>query len=315
MMYNQIMRTTEFTDLIGNTPLVAMRHLQTPPGVTIYAKLESQNPTGSIKDRIVHKMIQIAEKAAIINPGDTIVEASSGNTAIALAMIGKQRDYKIHVVIPNDVAPSIADILKLYGTTVTWCESRVGMKGAIETAIKLAKDNGYHYLDQFDNNANVDAHYETTGVEICNALPQVDVFIAGIGTGGTIMGVGRRLREANPKVKLIGVTPRMGERLQGLRTFSEGYVPPLLDLDYLDGRFLVDTSTAANAARVAVEEEGLLAGISSGATLSVALRVAQDMKDGNIVVMFSDGGWKYLPAKPWDAAVDGLESLDEIHWW
>lgn len=309
------MKKNGFTELIGNTPLVAMRQLATPDGVTIYAKLESQNPTGSIKDRIVHKMIQNAEQAKVIMPGDTIVEASSGNTAIALAMIGKQRNYKIHVVIPKDVAPSIGDILRLYGTTVTWCDSRVGMKGAIETAVKIAADNGYHYLDQFDNSANIAAHYETTGIEICEALPKIDVFIAGIGTGGTIMGVGKRLRETNPQVKLIGVTPRMGERLQGLRYFSEGYVPPLLDLDYLDGRFLVDTATAANAARLAVEQEGILAGISSGATLSVALRLAQDMKEGNIIVMFSDGGWKYLPANPWEAAAAGTESLDEIHWW
>ena len=309
------MTKSEFTGLIGNTPLIAMPHLSTRPGVTIYAKLESQNPTGSIKDRIVHKMIQDAERYGSIKPGDTIVEASSGNTAIALAMIGKQRNYKIHVVIPNDVAPSIADILKLYGTKVTWCNSRVGMKGAIETAITLARDNGYHYLDQFDNEANINAHYETTGIEICDALPAVDVFVAGIGTGGTIMGVGRRLREVNPHVRLIGVTPRMGERLQGLRTFSEGYVPPLLDLNFLDGRFLVDTATAANAARLVVEKEGILAGISSGATLSVALRLAQNMTEGNIVVMFSDGGWKYLPASPWDAASAGSDSLDEIHWW
>ena len=309
------MNKSEFTGLIGNTPLIAMPHLSTRPGVTIYAKLESQNPTGSIKDRIVHKMIQDAERSGSIKPGDTIVEASSGNTAIALAMIGKQRNYKIHVVIPNDVAPSIADILKLYGTKVTWCNSRVGMKGAIETAITLAQDNGYHYLDQFDNEANINAHYETTGIEICDALPSVDIFVAGIGTGGTMMGVGRRLREVNPHVRLIGVTPRMGERLQGLRAFSEGYVPPLLDLNFLDGRFLVDTATAANAARLAVEKEGILAGISSGATLSVALRLEQNMTEGNIVVMFSDGGWKYLPANPWDAAAAGSGSLDEIHWW
>jgi len=292
-----------------------MPRLSLQPGVMIYAKLESQNPTGSIKDRIVQKMIQNAEATGAIRPGDTIVEASSGNTAIALAMIGKQHNYSIHVVIPNDVAPSIADILKLYGTTVTWCDSRVGMKGAIEIAINLATDNGYHYLDQFDNEANIATHYETTGIEICNALSSIDVFIAGIGTGGTIMGVGRRLREANPNVKLIGVTPRMGERLQGLRTFDEGYNPPLLDLNYLDGRFLVDNATAANIVRLVVEKEGILAGISSGATLSVALRIAQDMTKGNIVVMFSDGGWKYLPARPWQAAAAASESLDEIHWW
>ena len=159
------------------------------------------------------------------------------------------------------------------------------------------------------------AHYETTGKEIIQALPQIDVFVAGIGTGGTIMGVGRRLREHNPQVRLIGITPRMGERLQGLRSLSEGYVPPLLDLDQLNGRFLVDTADAVEAARLVVSSEGILAGVSSGAALSVAIRVANDMDSGNIVVMFSDGGWKYLPARLWGSSVPDSERLDDTHWW
>jgi cysteine synthase len=301
--------------LIGGTPLVEMPRLSPKPGIRLFAKLEGQNPTGSIKDRIVLRMLNEAERRGDIAPGSTIVEASSGNTAIALAMIGKQRGYRIHVVVPNDVAPSIRDILELYNTEVTWCESRAGMRGAIELALDIAQRKNCYYLDQFDDKANVATHYETTGKEIIEALPQVDVFVAGIGTGGTIMGVGRRLREENPQVRLIGVTPRMGERLQGLRSLSEGYVPPLLDLDRLDGRFLIDTVDAVEGARLVVSSEGILAGVSSGAALSAALRVAYDMDSGNIVIMFSDGGWKYLPARLWGSPVQDTETLDDTHWW
>lgn len=305
----------DLLSLIGRTPLVEMPRLGLKPSVRLFAKLEGQNPTGSIKDRIVLRMVDEAEKRGDLGPNSTIVEASSGNTAISLAMIGKQRGYRIHVVIPNDVAPSIRDILELYETEVTWCESSAGMRGAIELARGIAQRSNCYYLDQFDDNANVTAHYETTGKEIIQALPQIDVFVAGIGTGGTIMGVGRRLREHNPQVRLIGITPRMGERLQGLRSLSEGYVPPLLDLDQLNGRFLVDTADAVEAARLVVSSEGILAGVSSGAALSVAIRVANDMDAGNIVVMFSDGGWKYLPARLWGSSVPDSERLDDTHWW
>ena len=189
------------------------------------------------------------------------------------------------------------------------------MKGAIDLAKELAREPGCHYLGQFDNQINLETHYRTTGEEIAQALPQVDVLVAGIGTGGTITGVGRRLREANPNLQIVGVEPRMGEALQGLRSLSEGYVPPLLDLSQLSRRFLVDSATAIEAAHMIVEKEGLLAGISSGATLHAALRASVDLAEGNIVVMFSDGGWKYLPARPWDAARAGAKDLDETHWW
>ena len=301
--------------LIGNTPLVELTHLPPKPGVRIFAKLEGQNPTGSIKDRIVLAMIEAAERRGDLNPGDTIVEASSGNTAIALAMLGKQKGYGVRVVIPWGATPSVGDILNVYGVDITWCEPEAGMKGAIDLARSFAEAQGHYYLGQFADEVNLETHYQATGLEIVQALPTIDLFVGGIGTGGTIMGVGRRLRESNPDVRIIGVEPRMGERLQGLRNLSDGFIPPLLDLKQLDGRFLVDSASAIKMVHAIVRAEAIIAGISSGATLHVALRLAKGMDQGNIVVMFSDGGWKYLPARPWDAAQEGSEALDDTYWW
>ena len=301
--------------LVGNTPLVELAHMSPKPGIRIFAKLEGQNPSGSIKDRIALAMIEEAETEGRLRPGGTIVEASSGNTAIALAFVGKQKGYAVRVVIPGEVAPSIGDLLHLYGAEITWCEPRAGMKGAIDLAQEMSWSEGFHYVGQFDNRINLRTHYHNTGAEIAAGMPSVDVFVAGIGTGGTITGVGRRLREINPQIRIVGVEPRMGESLQGLRSLSEGYVPPLLDLGLLDRRFLVDNATAIDMSRRIVEHEGILAGISAGAALHAAYRVAEDMEQGNIVVMFSDGGWKYLPARPWDAARAGSDELDDTHWW
>ncbi|MDA0733873.1 MAG: cysteine synthase family protein [Chloroflexi bacterium] len=309
------MPASTLLSLIGNTPLIELTHLSPQKGIRIFAKLEGQNPSGSIKDRITLAMVEEAEIRGELRAGDTIIEASSGNTAIALALIAKQRGYQVRVIIPGEVAPSIGDLLELYGAEIIWCEPKAGMKGAIDLAREMAQAQGYHYLGQFDNRINQETHYRTTGKEIVQALSQIDVLVAGIGTGGTITGVGQRLREANPNLQIVGVEPRMGEALQGLRSLSEGYVPPLLDLTLLNRRFMVDSATAIDATHLIVEKEGLLAGISSGATLYAALRVAKDMDEGNIVVMFSDGGWKYLPARPWDAAKAGTEDLDETHWW
>ena len=315
LVYNGPMPTVRLLSLIGDTPLVELPHLAPNAGIRIFAKLEGQNPTGSVKDRIVLAMVEAAERRGDLKPGTTIVEASSGNTAIALAMVGRQKGYGVRVIIPRGVAPSMDDILSIYGADVTWCEPLAGLKGAIDLALSMAQTHGYYPLQQFANPVNLETHYQTTGREIAEALPVIDVFVAGIGTGGTIMGVGRRLRESNPNVRLIGVEPRLGERLQGLRSPAEGFVPPLLDLKQLDGRFLVDSASAIESARAVVRAEGILAGVSSGATLDAALRLAKRMDRGNIVVMFSDGGWKYLPTKPWDAAEQGSRDLDEIHWW
>ncbi|MFQ6028932.1 MAG: PLP-dependent cysteine synthase family protein [Dehalococcoidia bacterium] len=309
------MTASSLVDLIGNTPLVELSHMSPKPGIRLFAKLEGSNPSGSIKDRIVLAMVEEAERRGELQPGDTIIEASSGNTGIALSLIGKLKGYHTHVVIPEEVAPSVGDLLELYGAEITWCESRVGMKGAIDLSQEIAQSGRGHYLGQFDNYINLETHYRTTGAEIVRALPQIDVFVAGIGTGGTITGVSRRIKESNPQVSVVGVEPRMGEALQGLRSLSEGYVPPLLDLGQLSRRFLVDSATAIETARRIVEQEGIFAGVSAGATLHAALRVAAGMEKGNIVVMFSDGGWKYLPSRPWDAAREGSEDLDKTHWW
>ena len=210
----------------------------------------------------------------------------------------------------------MAELLATYGAEVVWSEPMAGMKGAIEMADRLSREEGLFNTRQFESAANLQAHYETTGPEILDALPRVDAFVAGVGTGGTLMGVGRRLRERNPATRIVGVESKMGEQLQGLRNLQEGYVPPLLDLDMLSGRFLVDTDEAFRWARLVLEKEGIFAGVSSGAVLSCAQRVAQRMDEGNIVVIFADGGWKYLSAGPW---LDEMEARkldpDETAWW
>lgn len=301
---------------VGNTPLVELRHVPVRPGVRLFAKLEGMNPSGSIKDRIALAMVEEAEEQGRLRPGDTIVEASTGNTALALALISRQRGYKLKVVMPTRVAPGIAELLQLFGAAVVWCEPKVGMKSTIDMARQLGQEPGHVALLQFENQANVRAHYEGTAVEILKALPQVDAFVAGIGTGGTLTGVGRRLKEANPGTQVVGVEPRFGEHLQGLRSLEEGYIPPLLDMALLDGRFLVGTQTAFQRARALARSEGILAGVSSGAVLHAALRLAERMERGNIVCCFADGGWKYLPSylatfKPHDAKA----SADDIAWW
>ncbi len=299
---------------VGNTPLVELR-VSSTPDVRILAKLEGSNPTGSVKDRVALALVEAAEASGALTPGGTIVEASSGNTAIALSMVATRKGYRAQVVLPKNVAPSIRDVLELYGVSTIFCDQCDDMKSAIDLANKLAQTRGWHPLGQFDSPVNVDVHYRTTGAEILAQAGHVDVFVAGIGTGGTLMGVGRRLREANPDVRIVGVEPKLGEHLQGLRDLDEGFRPPLLDLDQLDGRWLVDAATAIAAAQGLARDEGICAGISAGAGLHAAVKEAERLERGTIVVMFSDGGWKYLPARPWSAAAAGDEALDEVHWW
>ena len=303
-------------DTIGNTPLIELTRLELPDGIRLYAKLEGHNPSGSVKDRIAVALVRHLEKTRGLRPGDTLIEASTGNTAIALAMIARQRDYDFKVVIPRGVVPSIEDTLDLLGVEIIWCEPRSGMLGAIELSRTLAKERGWHVVGQFDSPVNVQTHYDTTGAEILQQLPRVDVLVAGIGTGGTMMGTGRRLRTRDPLLQMIGVEPKIGEQLQGLRSLEDGYHPPLLNLDELNGRFLVSSAVALSTARQVVRTEGIFAGVSSGAALHAALRVARRLKaPANIVVMFSDGAWKYLPVRPWKDAIAGNPCLDETHWW
>lgn len=314
-MYNCVVPTSDLLQLIGQTPLVELKRLSPKPGIRIFAKLEGQNPSGSVKDRIALALVEAAERRGALRPGATIVEASSGNTALALAFVAKQKGYQARVVLPRGIAPNIGDLLALSGVRITWVDAVGGMKVAIDTARELAAAGECVPLGQFTEAANVQAHYQTTGVEIAAALDQIDYFVAGIGTGGTIMGVGRRLRESNPEVKLIGIEPKLGERLQGLRNLQEGFIPPLLDLAFLDGRFMVDAASAFACAQDVARLEGIFGGASAGAAVHVAQRLAERVERANIVLMFADAGWKYLPARPWRAAQRQSQNLDNIHWW
>ena len=306
----------DFFTAVGNTPLVELTHSSPRPGVRLFAKLEGNNPSGSIKDRVAARIIQTAEESGALTPGQTIVEASTGNMALALAACAKQKGYTVRAVSPPQVAPGIPELLALYGVEVIWSEPRSGMLGPLQEAQRLAQENGWWFAQQFVNPVNVQAHYETTGPEVLAALPQVDAFVAGIGTGGTITGVGRRLKERNPKTVVVGVEPRFGERLQGLRSLEEGYIPPLLDLALLDRRFMVDSASAFEAVRRLVELEGVFAGISSGAVFHAAGRVAQNMTSGNVVMTFADHGWKYLNAFPWMTRPERPEGApDDVAWW
>ena len=310
------MQPKTILDYVGNTPLVEISRMSPKPGVRIFAKLEGHNPSGSIKDRVALYLVREAEERGELTPGRTLVEASTGNTALALALIAKQRGYGLKVVMLRRTTPGVAELLATFGVEVVWCEPMAGMKGAIELAEHLSREEGLFNTRQFESSANLKAHYETTGPEILDALPRVDAFVSGIGTGGTLMGVGRRLRERNPATLIVGVESRMGEQLQGLRNLQEGYVPPLLDMEMLSGRFLVDTEEAFRCARSLLEVEGIFAGVSSGAVLSCAQRVAQRMDEGNIVVIFADGGWKYLSAGPWREEMEARKlDPDETAWW
>lgn len=300
---------------VGNTPLVELKSLSPKPGVRIFAKLEGQNPSGSIKDRIACGLVEAAERRGDLKPGMTLVEASTGNTAIALALVARQKGYQVRVMMPEGVPPSIWDTLELLGAEITWCEPCAGMRGAIDLAQEEARRVGGHPLRQFLDEGNVRIHYETTGAEIVGALERIDVFVSGIGTGGTITGVGRRLRETWPAVRIIGVEPATGDRLQGLQCIEDASPPPLFDATLLSRLFRVDAATSIVRMREVARGEGLMAGVSSGACLHAALREAERMTEGNIVVMFSDGGWKYLPTRPWGAAEHHDRELDEVHWW
>ncbi len=303
------------TDLVGQTPLVEVDHLSPRPGVRIALKLEGANPTGSIKDRVARAIIVDAEARGALEPGQVLVEATSGNTGIALALIARQRGYGLELVLPRGVAPSVIDVLELLEVPIHWADPRAGMRSAIELAEELAAKHGWFPVRQFSNPVNIEVHYRATGREILEQAGEVDVFVAGTGTGGTLMGVGRRLKEANPDCRIVAVEPRLGERLQGLRSLEEGFVPPLLDLSALDRRVLVDTPSSLQWMQRVARHEGLVVGVSTGACLWAAMREAERMERGTIVVMSADSGWKYLPSHPWEAAHQLDARLDDIHWW
>ncbi|HNM78608.1 MAG TPA: cysteine synthase family protein [Tepidiformaceae bacterium] len=311
-------------EMVGNTPLVELRTLSPNPQVRLFAKLEGQNPTGSIKDRIVLRILESARTAGALQPGQRIVEASTGNTGVALALFGQLLGHPVDVCVPESVYPEIEELLAAYGATIHRVPRQAGIKSAREVALRMAAQTGAYYLGQFDTAVNSRTHYETTAAEILADLEGeggADAFIAGMGTGGTITGCGRRLKEANPACLVYGVEPRLGVHVQGLHSLADGFIPPVLDETVLDGKFIVGNRHAFSHARRAMLAEGLFGGISSGAVLHAGMRLAMRMERGNIVLVFADGGWKYLGTDLWrdDAGEDehdkAEDPLDDILWW
>jgi [CysO sulfur-carrier protein]-thiocarboxylate-dependent cysteine synthase len=293
---------------IGHTPMVELRRLAPHPEVRLFAKLEGNNPTGSVKDRVARAMIESAVADGSLAPGQTILEPSSGNTGISLAMIGARRGHPVRIVMPDNTTREREQLLRLYGAEITFSPGAEGSNGAIRVAHELAAtDRALFMPDQYANEANPRVHEQSTGPEILEQVPDIDAFVAGLGTGGTLTGAGRFLKSARPHVRIVAAEPLPGERVQGLRSLDEGYVPPVLDASVLDDRLLVSNREAIVGARRLLREEGLFVGLSAGAVLAVAARVAREMGGGSIVALLADGGWKYLSTGLWDADLDELE--------
>jgi [CysO sulfur-carrier protein]-thiocarboxylate-dependent cysteine synthase len=298
-------------DLIGNTPLVALEHLS-PEGVTIYAKLEAQNPTGSIKDRVALAMVD----AANLEPGAHLLEPTSGNTGISLALVAKLRGHALTCVMPANATPERRLVLELFGATIVDSPASQGSNGAVRLAQEMAAaDPKYTMLFQYANEWNPLAHYNGTGAEIVRDLPRVDALVAGLGTGGTLMGTGRRVRESFPDVIVAAAEPLPGDPVMGLRSLEDGYVPPILDVSKLDRKLLVSNAESVAAVHALLEREGIFAGVSAGAVVHVARRIAEDLPEGSVVVaVLADGGWKYLSGHFWSAE-DVEESMETTLWW
>jgi len=297
--------------LIGSTPLVELTRLS-PPGVAIYAKLEGQNPTGSIKDRVAVSMIEAAEAAGELEPGRELLEPTSGNTGISLALVAKLKGYSLTCVLPANATGERRRLLRLYGATIVESPGEEGSNGAVRLALELAEREPRFFMPfQYANEANPRAHYEGTGAEIAAALDRVDVLVAGLGTGGTLMGAGGRLRESFPDVVVAAAEPLPGDPVMGLRSLDDGYVPPILDVAKLDRKLLVSNEDAVVGVHALLESEGIFAGVSSGAVLHVAQRLAGELEEGVVVCVLADGGWKYLSAGFWQG-----DEIDESKlWW
>ena len=293
---------------IGQTPMVELMRLSPRPGVRLFAKIEGANPTGSVKDRIARSMLSEATASGALRPGQTILEPSSGNTGISLAMVGGRMGHPVRIVMPDNTTPEREQLLRLYGAEIVFSPGAEGSNGAIRMAQAMAAADPEVFMPfQYANEANPRAHEDGTGPEILAAVPEVDVFVAGLGTGGTLTGVGRALKAARPAVRVVAAEPLPGEQVQGLRSLEDGYVPPVLDASVLDDRYLVSNREAVVGVRELMAREGIFAGLSSGAALTVALRVAAEMDGGSVVVLLADGGWKYLSAGLWDRDLDELE--------
>jgi cysteine synthase len=294
------MRYENLLQTIGNTPVIELKSFSPRPGVHIFAKLEGINPSGSIKDRIAKKMIEQAEIERRLKQDSILIEATSGNTGVALALVAAMKGYSFTAVISEKGTQEKRRMLELYGANVIVTPGAAGSNGAIRMAEKMVQeDSRYVMLFQYGNPANAAAHYETTGIEILKDIPDVSIFVAGLGTGGTLSGVSRRLKRHNPAIRVFAAEPMQGDSIQGLRNLSDGFVPPVLDNSVIDARLLVSSRDAWIRTLQLKEQEGIFAGPSSGAVLEIALRAASTIERGKIVIMLADGGWKYLSEKRW----------------
>ena len=308
--------TPSLLQAIGRTPLVELSRLSPQGGARLYAKLEGQNPTGSIKDRIARTMVEAAEASGELEPGRELLEPTSGNTGISLAMVAKLKGYPLTCVLPENSTPERVRMLELYGAKIVFSPGSEGSNGAVRHALRLAEtDSHYFMLNQYANEANPRAHYEGTGAEIAEVLPRVDAFVAGLGTGGTLMGAGERLRESFPDVLVAAAEPFQGDLVYGLRSLADGYVPPILDVTKLDRKILVSNDESLIGLRALLDREGIFAGVSSGAVIHVARRLAAELDEDAVVVsVLADAGWKYLSADFWEA--DDVErSMERTVWW
>ena len=311
-------RYADILEAIGHTPLVEIPRMSPNPAVRIFAKLEMLNPTGSVKDRVAKYLIEDLEARGLLHEDSIILEPTSGNTGIALAMIGRRKGYRVALVMPDNVTNERRQMAALYGAEVIDSPGALGSNGAIALAKHLvSRDDRFVMPYQYGNPANPRAHYETTGPEILAGCPEIDVFVAGLGTGGTLMGVSRYLREAKPGVRIVAAEPLPGEHVQGLRSLDEGFIPEILDPTLIDAKYLVSNLDALTALRELVFREGIFAGPSCGAVLVAAAREAETMRSGTIVALLPDGGWKYLSAGTFTTDFDEMEDALEggVNWW
>jgi cysteine synthase B len=302
---------------IGHTPLVELRRLSPKPGVRLWAKLESRNPTGSVKDRVARSLIEDAEEKGLIGRHQTILEPTSGNTGISLAMICGRKGYKLKVVMPENVTKERAELLRMYGAEIVYSEGSKGSNGAVELALDMAAGDASYYMPyQYGNQANPDAHYNGTALEILEELDDVAAFVAGLGTGGTLMGNGRRLKEElGDRVKIVAAEPFQGEPVQGLRSLEDGFIPPIIDLSLLDRKIFVTNTDAIGFTRKLLDEEQIFAGVSSGAIARVAVRIANELDEGNVVFIVADDGWRYMSSGIYTRPLDEIANLDSTVWW
>jgi [CysO sulfur-carrier protein]-thiocarboxylate-dependent cysteine synthase len=310
-------RYGDIVQAIGNTPLIELPRLSPKPGVHLWAKLESHNPTGSVKDRVARALIEDGEEKGAIVPGQWILEPTSGNTGISLAMICSRKGYPLKVVMPENVTPERTQLLRMYGAEIVYSPGSEGSNGAVAMALEMAAaDSSYYMPYQYGNQANPLAHYNGTAPEILEELDDVAAFVAGLGTGGTLMGNGRRLKETfGDAVKVVAAEPMQGEPVQGLRSLDDGFIPPIIDLSLLDRKIFVTNRDAIIWTRKLLDEESVFAGVSTGAIASIAVRIAGELEEGNVVFVVADDGWKYLSSGIYTLPVDEIENLESTVWW